>query len=220
MKAGLPAELWLELHNRELDDIKKSLDGERKNRGKREFILVIICLLALLYTYPIQNFQTNPNIEIPAISLHLPLRDALALFPTLIAAIYLVYLASAISESILMARQGTYLWQLREFKKSGEIPPEAPERGQYFSSLRYLLLPTPLHRRGFHFGAAAAIPRAIVDGFVGFVFTLLPYMTTGFIVIKSWRLLHYKTILFWNSICLLIMVLAFASAALGSRQTR
>jgi hypothetical protein len=209
---------WLELQTREIDNFNKRLDAERKNRAKREFILVITCFVALLYTYPVHDFATNPTIEVPSISLKIPVRDAIAVFPTLIAAIYLVYLSSALGESIIMVRASRLEVELRTFKESGEIQEVSP--GQFhFNVSRYLFLPSALHSRSFVFGAAA-LPKAIVDLFVGLIFTLLPYGTLVFILMRSWRLLHLKVLLTWNVVCLVIMVLAFTSALLSSRPQR
>src|SRR5258707_9230887 len=157
--------LWFEIETRESEVVSKAFESERKNRGKREFILVIICFLALLYTYPIQDFEKNPNIEIPSISLKIPLRDAIAVFPTIIAAIYLVYLSSALSESVLMVRRSRYGRELNEFKETGQVSKVSP-RDIHLKTARYLFLPSALHSKGFAFGAAA-LPKAIVDAFVG-----------------------------------------------------
>jgi hypothetical protein len=214
-KTPLSVGVWLELHTKEFESIKKSLEGERKNRGKREFILLITCLLALLYTYPINGFETNPLIEIPAISLKIPLRDAVAVFPTLIAAVYLVFLASAIGESVLMVHWSWYAFKLNEFRETGAIP-QSDKARRAATSWRFLFLPSPLHMTGVVFGAAA-MAKAIVDGFVGFVFSALPYATQGFIIMRSWRLLSSWPLLIWNCLCLLTMVLALLGAVLGSR---
>jgi hypothetical protein len=209
----LPTEVWLELHTKDLDNITKSLDGERKNRGKREFILLITCLLSLIYSYPIHSFETNPPIEIPAISLKIPLRDAVAVFPTIVAAVYLVFLASAIGQSMLMTEQARLGNLLGQFRETGAVP---HEEAYATPPARYLFLPSPLHRRGFVFGAAA-MPKAIVDGFVGFVFSALPYVTQVFVIITSWRLLSSWPLLIWNCLCLFTMLLALLGAVLGTK---
>jgi hypothetical protein len=48
-------------------------DAAQKRRPKHEAILVITCLLAVSYTYPVETFDKNPAIEISAISLKIPL---------------------------------------------------------------------------------------------------------------------------------------------------
>jgi hypothetical protein len=219
MEPQIDIGIWFELQQKELESVNKSIDSENKNRGKRELILVITCLVALLYTYPIQGFENNPNIEIPSVSLKIPLKDAIAVFPTLIASIYLVYLSSAISQGVLMSQKRRYSMQLREFQNTGKIPERASDRVLFASTMRYLFLPSPLHRKGFSFGAAE-ISRAIVDGFVGLVFNIFPFATEVYIVMKSWQLLHIKLILFWNLVCITMMGLAFASALLGTWMLR
>src|SRR5437762_2357669 len=103
--AHLPADVWLDLQKRELDAIQNALESEQKNRGKKEFMLLITCLAAFLYTYPVHAFDTNPTIEITSISLKIPLRDAIIVFPTIIAAVYLVFVASAIGQSMLLLQR-------------------------------------------------------------------------------------------------------------------
>src|SRR5215469_6391039 len=46
------SEAFFQFQMKDFDMINKSLDDERKNRGKKEFALLITCLLALLYIYP------------------------------------------------------------------------------------------------------------------------------------------------------------------------
>jgi hypothetical protein len=90
-------------------------------------------------------------------------------------------------------------------------------------SARYLFLPSPLRRHAF-FSAAGPIPktmsRTIVDGFVGFVFTLAPYATQCVIFVRSWQLLNSWWILFWNCMCLATMVLAFTGAIIANIAAR
>jgi hypothetical protein len=178
--------------------------------------LLIICLLALLYTYPVHSFEANPVIEIPAISLKIPLRDAVGVFPTIVAAVYLVFVASAISESMLRLQRSRYANELGHFRRTGKIPNKESTSNPLRFSPRFFFLPSPLHRRGFVYGAAA-LPKAVVDGFVGLVFTLLPYATETFVLMRSWELLKSRWMLIWNCMCLTTMLLAFIGAILGSR---
>ncbi len=98
----LTEEAWLKMTTKEYDVSNKALDEIQKTRRKREFILIITCLLAVIYVYPVINFDKVQNIKIPAISLDIPIKEAIIIFPTIIAAIYLIYLSSAIKQSILM----------------------------------------------------------------------------------------------------------------------
>jgi hypothetical protein len=217
-RATKSAKIWYEVQIKQLDALIKAIDSEHKSRGKREFILIITCLFAFLYAYPVQNFDNNPSIEIPAISLKIPLKDAISVFPTLIAAIYLVFLSSAMNGFLLVAERICYARELDDFKATGEIKEISAEEID-FSTTRYIILPTPLHHQGFTFGVAA-MPKIIVDGFVGLVFTLFPYVITVYLIIKSWQLLNNSLILFWNIACLAIMILAFVGAVLGARSKK
>ncbi len=208
-----------EIKTTELDNINKSISEERKSRGKREFILLITCLIAFLYTYPVENFENNPNIKIPAISLEIPIKDAIGVFPTIIAAIYLVFLSSAISQSILMLKRHLLNDELDCFQETGTFPTDQTTSvfniKLRISTIGYLILPSPLHTREFMKGIAF-FSKLIVDTFVGLVFTSIPYLTMIFISMKSWSLLNNKLILVWNSLCLIIMVSGFLSAFFSS----
>lgn len=93
---------WRDSLQREKDESAKSLAQEDGRRRKNEFALFVVCLIAALYTYPVTNLESaQQSIKIPAISLELPLGDAIAVFPTLIAVAFLVFLSSAIRQESL-----------------------------------------------------------------------------------------------------------------------
>lgn len=56
--------VWLELQQKEYEEVNKEYEEEIKNRRKKEVLLIVTCLLALIYSYPVVNFKDNPLIEI------------------------------------------------------------------------------------------------------------------------------------------------------------
>jgi hypothetical protein len=217
----LPVSEWLQLHGKEIDRLHKALDDERKARAKREFVLVVTCLLALLYTYPVRNLAANPEIDIPSISLKIPLREALTVFPTLIAATYLVFFSSAIGQLFTMQSLHIYNRELDQVRETGVVPRRRSWRFPVQAgrtNVRYLLLPSPLHARlfNFHESGAAALSRFFVEVFVGSVFVLLPYATAVFVSVRGWELIRSKILHGWDSFCLLVMLGSLASGVLAS----
>ena len=210
----IPTAMSLELYQAERAEVSKSLDEELKIRRKREFVLIILCLLSVIYSYPVQDFSKNPTIDIPSISLKIPLRDAIAVFPTIITAIYLVFLSSSIKQAVSITRMIDLNRALEEFHETGKLPKiHRFNRGAYFGMLRYIFLPSPLHHRGFsHLHGVSSVSRVIVEGFVGFVFTAIPFGTCSFLLLKSWSLFNSKLIITWNILCLSVIVLAFISS--------
>jgi hypothetical protein len=50
----------------------------------------------------VKDLGSNPTIDINAISIKIPLRDAITIFSTVVAKLYLVFLGSALRESRTM----------------------------------------------------------------------------------------------------------------------
>jgi hypothetical protein len=210
---SIPPSDLLELQKSEFEDLNKAYNEEIKIRRKREFILVIICLIALLYTYPVKSFESNPIIEIPAISLKIPIKDAIAVFPTLIAAIYLVFLSSAKTQIRLQSSRSISWGLLENYKHSGILKPVDLRliSGSTFDNF-YLFLPTPLHMRYYSDSYVSELSSAIVSIFVGVIFSLLPFVITIFITIKSNSLINNTYLLIWNIITISTMLLALLSS--------
>lgn len=122
---------WLEIAYKDLDNIHEGIQENLKARRRREFILVIACLMALLYVYPVENFEVNPQIEIPAVSFKIPIKDAAVIFPTVLTTIYLIFVASIITHMRLSSREISIRKQLSEYIKSGSIP------GRYSPPFRF-----------------------------------------------------------------------------------
>ncbi len=99
----------------EKEEISKFISEETKNRRNRKFMLIIICLLAIIYSYPVLNFINNPTIDITSISIKIPLKDVITIFPTIIASVYLVFLSSAIKQTVLLLRMHYYNFAYMEF---------------------------------------------------------------------------------------------------------
>ena len=211
----VPLEVRIDLYKRQHERLVSTYDGEQKRRPSHEAILVLTCLLAVSYTYPVGSFDQNPVIEIAAISLKIPLRDAIAVFPTIIATLYLIFLGAALRHSNALSRLIQSDEVLRRFQETGELALLAPGAFRV-SAARYLFLPSPLHPRGGGFSEFAEIPRAIVNIFVGLVFTVLPYAAAGFITYRSWSLLNIPWIVGWDLACIVAMILSFLSAILSA----
>lgn len=217
--APIPLEARLDLHKVNHDRRASTYEAERKRRPKHETILVLTCLLAVSYTYPVESFDENPVIEIAAISLKIPLRDAIAVFPTIIATLYLVYLSAALSHFNALSAFMQSREILDYFEKTGEIlrfQEIRRERRLGINWVRYLFLPSPLHPRASAFSEVGYVSRAIVDFFVGLIFNLLPYAAVGFIAYRSWVLLDSFWILGWDFVCMAAMFLSLLSAFLSA----
>jgi hypothetical protein len=131
---------WLELKMKEQERLAAALAAERKARPKQEAILLITCLLAVSYTYPVQSLSTNPTIDINAISIKIPLTDAITVFPTIVATLYLVFLGTALKESQTLVRLGFAQRAIRAYLEKGARPGEDLGGGRVrFSLLRYLV---------------------------------------------------------------------------------
>jgi hypothetical protein len=202
----------LDLYKRNHERLVSTLEAEEKRRPKHEAILVITCLLAVSYTYPVESFDKNPIIEIAAISLKIPLRDAIAVFPTIIATLYLVFLGAALRQTVALSRVIDSDETLQHFQRTGEL--KLDDNPSSIASASYLFLPSPMHPRG---GGSefAETPRAIVDFFVGFVFTVLPYAAVGFITYRSWSIIDSYWIVGWDLTCMVAMMLSLLSAILS-----
>jgi len=221
-KYPISFDVWLDLQKKESEELNESFEEIQKGRRKREMTLVIMCLLVLIYTYPVnvKNLKSDQNIEIPAISLKLPLRDAINIFPTLIASIYLIFISSAISHFSILHRKARVSKALKDFKETGKIPPKEGSTNFRSLPLRLLFLPTPLHPRIGDYSETAILSKAIVDIFVGLVFTLLPYFAIVFILIKSYMIKSNISLFIWNWICVVIMLLAFIGAILEIQKVK
>jgi hypothetical protein len=194
-------------------------DAAQKRRPKHEAILVITCLLAVSYTYPVETFDKNPVIEISAISLKIPLRDAIAVFPTIIATLYLIFLSAVIREINALTHLEHSTLILQHFRETREFTGKLNgyEWSPRHLAVNYLFLPSPLHSHPWGvYSTFAVMSRAIVEFFVGFVFTALPYVAAGYITYRSWLIIGNRWILGWNIVCMAAMVLSFSSAFISS----
>jgi hypothetical protein len=213
-----PSELWLELKQKELDDVTKEAEGVRKDLRKREFALLIVCLLAVIYTHPVRDLSINPAIEIKAIDLSIPLKDAITLFPTIIATMYLVFLSTVVSEGILNWHKKEIMEALHQFEISGTIP--KPQKPFFFGwellISRGIVLPSSLHFGALGFNATGPII-IIVNIFIGIIFVMIPFGSGIFITIRAYKLSASGWLLTWDSICIFLMILAFVNSLIFAR---
>jgi len=208
---NLPLTLWIDLKKRELESVDKSLDAENRNRRRSEFILILICVIAFIYVYPANKIDSDFIIEIPSISLKLPLQAALIGFPTLIASIYLILMNSAIRQSRLKIISVKINISLKKVTKSGMIPIEDEEPKSSSGVLSLLLLPSPIQMSNYGDNIISTVGNYIVKWFVGLVFNLFPYLTSLLITFKTLELISNRYIFIWDIICTSVMLMAFIS---------
>jgi len=204
----------LDLFKKSHERILSTYREEQQRRPKHELFLIVTCVLAVSYTYPVVSFDQNPLIEIPSISLKIPLRDAIAVFPTIIATLYIICLSAALRQSQALFLLAKHERTLRTFQQEGKL--NDVDYADPIPIIRYILLPTPLHQRGWNPGVEDLF-RAVMESFVGFVFGVLPYVAAGFITYRSWVLLHTWWIVGWNIACVLVMILGFITVVLTAR---
>jgi hypothetical protein len=189
------------------------LREEWKIRRSREFILMTICIIVLLYTYPIDinaNSSTKIKelIEISPLSIKIPLADAIAIFPTIITAIYLVYLSSSL--------------KLIKFTALafGSLGIESTYKEDRMNRVAIIFIPAavtmadpdkPIPLSGF-----SAATQLIVLLFVSLIFAVFPYAMIALSTIRSWQLLNNSLLLIWNLVCISIMLLAVAGQIFGT----
>lgn len=206
--------LRLEILRKDLDDVNASYERNIKARRKRELILITTCLIALIYTSSSVNLQNNPEIEIPAISLKILLKDAVAIFPTIIASIYLIYVSTIITQltmEIVISKIRSQIdlhIQILKFPKQIQLPTMTTIQ------IRDILLPSPLNTSRLYF--TSSISRKFVDVFVGLVFNILPYYTMIFISAKSYQLSNNIYTSIWNIVCTSVMLISFLSILISS----
>ena len=187
-------------------------------RRKREYYLVLVCMIALVYSLPVTDISRESNINIPAISLNLSIEYALILFPTVIAAFYLTYISSAIRHSTTQWHAANLKQQLNAMEKGESLKAFSHYQDAFGVPLRFILLPLPLHPGGYSVLKTSRFAKKCVDYFVGFVFNGFPYLAVGYVVVKSFNLLDNKVLLAWNLLCITVMLLAFVSTIFSQKR--
>lgn len=208
---NLPLELWIDLKKRELESVNNSLNTEIKIRKRSEFLLILFCVIAFIYIYPVQEIDSNLIIEIPAISLKIPLQIALIGFPTLITSIYLIFMNSAIRQSRLKIISIKINVALKKITKFSPIAIDQEKTNTSKVSLSLFLLPSPIQMPTYSENYFTKVGNFIVKWFVGLVFNLFPFVTTFIITLKANNFLNNKIILVWDIVCILIMLITFLS---------
>jgi hypothetical protein len=192
----------------ELRELESQAEKEVKTRSRIEYALVIVCVLAFVYTYPVETLADNPQIEIPAVSIKIPLRDAIIFFPTLIATLYLMFISSATQHFMLVRNASEIRAERPVLGELEQISASEVARQEFYravSKLLYILNPSALLKG---FGSALMFAELVV----AVVYSTLPYVVSVFISARTWTLLHSKMILAWDLLCLLVMVAAFIGA--------
>lgn len=199
----------------QLDEAGSNLSSERKSRGKREIILIITCLIGLVYFLPFTDFEQTSQINIPAISLKIPTKYISSAFPSIITAIYLIYLYSLISYlGVLMAYQHISN-QLQNFLENKPIA-EAFLKDENFNLARYsFFLPTPLIYMFKPELKFTKITRIIVQIYVGIIFNGLSYLSVILILLRVHQGTKSILLLVWNIACIIIMILSFIGIYVG-----
>jgi hypothetical protein len=94
----------------------------------------------------------------------------------------------------------------------------------HFGHLRLIQLPTAFHRKlsldALPLSNLGRISSFIVEVFVGFIFTMVPYISAVFLIRKTWQLNQNIYILIWNLICVVIMVSVMITAILVTKRRR
>jgi len=214
----LSTDTWLNLQIRKIDKLADAEASAKKKRQKIELILLVACLMMVIYTYPVHNLENNPAIEISFISVTVLLRDAIAVFPTIIASFYLVFLYSAGRHWALLFSINTLENDLNEFQETGKIDTSAPRdhpRWRWRDIPLHLLLPSIMLSDIPDSPHLSGISGGIVNLIVGTIFTLFPYASAIFITIRAWELLNWKYLLVWDVACVLIMGLTWFSTLTG-----
>jgi len=211
----MPDERTLDKLEEQLDEASNLLLSKRKSRGKKEIILVIICAIGLIYFLPFTDLEQSTQIEIPAISLKVPTKYISSAFPTIITAIYLIYLYSVISYLGILLIFQKMKRQFESCIKSGAISKGILKKEDFILAYYSFFLPTPLIYRIKTELKFIRIVMAIVQSYVGIIFTVLPYLSVTLILIRVYREAHNIPLLIWNIVCVIIMLLSFIGISLS-----
>lgn len=204
---------WITLQTRDLDDCYKTFDEEGTRRRRYELVLLTVCFLAAIYTYPGRHPHPANTIDIPALSVKIPVRHATALFPTIIAACHLITVMAAIRQGELTWRMEANRHALLMVKNGGDIPQKMPCPPQgYEAALRRVVLPTPLHTLSPGGTPVSHVVENLVAIFVGSIFILVPFAVTVLVTARGWQLTTNPWWLAWNLACISIMLFAQAGA--------
>lgn len=193
------------------------LRDEWKTRRSREFILIITCAIILLYIYPLDITDGNLDkvrevIDISPLSIKIPLADAIAIFPTIIAAIYLVYLSSSSKVNAFSALAFSSIGINRSYSEDvidravivfipASVTAADPDK------------PVPLSALGM-------VSQLITLLFVGLIFSAIPYAAMILSIYRGWQLFDNNYQLLWNLACFAIMLLAVVGQLFGSSKER
>jgi hypothetical protein len=205
----------IEILEKDLARIESAIQDSIKERRKREFVLLVSCIIAAIYILPKETFDINPQIEIPSISLQVPVKYVAALFPTALAAIYLTYLGTAILQRTLFISysnvrfQRDTAWGIQADRQQ-VMANEPLALGLFYPQL-IALIPSALH-------GLAGVPsifnnktQGFIIVFVGTVFHVIPYLTVGFVIWRSYQAFASIWLLTWNLFCAIYMLIAFYS---------
>ena len=210
-ESPVSSKTWYELKQNEFVRAQESRITQQKAKKKAQFTLIIICLLAVIYTYPVSNLAQNPTIDIKAIALSVPLKDAIAIFPTILACCYLSFISAVINHALAASNEGDVAWMLTEFERSGKIPRRSRESNDwlYYVST-WIFSPTLLpFLPAFRLKNANLyyVTQITTSRFIGAVFTTIPFASSIFITIRAYELLGSVWVLIWDIICISIMLL-------------
>jgi hypothetical protein len=209
---------WLAYNRKQYDWCVEIYREEKKRRSRKELMMLITCFLSVLYIVPHTTLAGSPSISIPAISFELPLSLAVAAFPTAIAALYLVYVASGIDFLSIASRRAHYRSNLDYFIKNHQM------RNAQFILInnpkiraRIFFLPTSFYSKE---GLESDFTRATIEVFIGIVFTTIPFAAIGFLTIRAHMLLASNFLTFWNFMATLTMFIVLISTIFGTLKVK
>lgn len=210
---------WLEIHQNDLRSINDELSATQKMRRNREFLLFIVCLLAISYMYNVT--ATAFPIELPFTSVNIPADYVISAFPFIIAIMYLMVLSLGIREADLSARSEGLKVHLRHFKLTDEVPDESVETIDNLGNLRFILLPSPLHYQGFStVSPAAGKLRFSVEIFAAILFIGVPFGSNALTTLKIYSINHNPLITLIHALSLLAMLFSLIGSLISARHIR
>jgi hypothetical protein len=195
---------------------------ELKSRIFYELVLGIISMIFFLYSY---NYKIglleidSKNVQIPFLSLEIPLISAFPFFPSILAISYILMMSS-IEKLITIQR--------KQFSTSYKYFGRFPSEDTLFEQEASLRRGTLIVPSSINFDPIVAISvshissmlRLISILFISIIYVCFPYYVIIYSIIVIYSINPSILLLSWNIACVLMMIFYFIAILLGASKKR
>lgn len=188
---------------------------ESKTRIFREFIMFVVCLLAIIYSSEVAKGASG-IIKIPFIAIELAKTNVVALVPSIIMLVYLLVMSSV--EKLIAIRRNRYI-ALFKYQEKYPSEDELIVR-EWFLRLNNTYLPGAIrinNKFKLRYTGISSITRSIAIICLAFIYSIAPYCFSIIAICVTYDYNQNNWLLMWNLLTVCIMLFYSTSITLGAK---